>query len=265
MVLIFHAFGREVAALKKRLAGRARLPKPLNGFEARLGDQRILMVATAMGTKRARDAVREALKILPVPRLVITCGVAGALSPQLRTGEVLLPDRILLSEGGRCDEPRAVAIAPQTLEMAERAMSGAGLAWHTGTLLTAGSVVATANDKRATYEATAALAVDMESGAIAEEIGAQGLPPLCLRTIMDEAHEEIPGAAAVGTDGRLSPLRAAGVFLKNPAIAARLPSLMRKLDRAGTSLARALEVICAASQEMARDAGRMPPFANDRH
>lgn len=255
MLLIFHAFAREVAPVRKRLTGRVRLPRPLNGYEARLDGRRIAMVATAMGSERARAAARDAVRMLARPQLVITCGVAGALSAQLRAGETLLADRILIGVSGGNAAMRAIEIDPRTLDLAALALHRAGLTWRTGGLLTAGRVLAGAADKQAAHGSTGALAVDMESGAIAEEIAAMGLPVLCLRTIMDEAHEEIPGAEVASPDGRVSPLKAAAFFLKHPGTAAQVPALMRNLSRASAALGRALEAICAALPEMEDDAG----------
>jgi adenosylhomocysteine nucleosidase len=64
--------------------------------------------------------------------------------------------------------------------------------WVTGALLSSGVPVATAALKTSMFHQTRALAVDMESAAVAEVAADHGLPFLALRVILDTARDSLP-------------------------------------------------------------------------
>ena len=93
MILIFYAFAREAAVFKRRLTGRAALGvEGLRGFRGRLGSAEIVGVATGLGIRRAADTARRALQSFAAADLVIATGLAGALSEELRPGDLVLAD-----------------------------------------------------------------------------------------------------------------------------------------------------------------------------
>ena len=66
MILIFYAFSREVAALKRRLNNPAALNlKGLTGFRMRTTRGEVVFVATGIGMKRGKAIARQALAALP--------------------------------------------------------------------------------------------------------------------------------------------------------------------------------------------------------
>jgi adenosylhomocysteine nucleosidase len=84
----------------------------------------------------------------------------------------------------------------------------------------------------------------METAAIAAEANARGLPFVMLRAVLDEVHDEVPGADAMSdAHGRVRPLAATSYLVRNPATILKIPRLMRGLARAGNSLADALEAV----------------------
>jgi hypothetical protein len=114
-------------------------------------------------------------------------------------------------------------------------------------MLTARRVLSSAAAKQEAYARSGAIAVDMESAVIATEVAAAGLPFICIRAVIDEAHHEIPGADLADESGRVAPLSAAAYFLKNPSAIAQVPAILKNLRRATTSIAAALEALCAAA------------------
>lgn len=136
----------------------------LAGFRS---DLRILI--TGMGPRNAERGILEALSD-GAPSLVLTCGFAGGLNPELTTGAVVFsadegfgPTSALLDAGAR----------PATFHCAE-------------------SVAVTAVEKRALRKQTGADAVEMESGVIRAICRERGIPAATLRVISDPVDEDLP-------------------------------------------------------------------------
>jgi adenosylhomocysteine nucleosidase len=243
VILIFYAFAREAAAFKRRLENRAALGvEGLQGFRGRLGAVEIIGVATGLGIRRATDTARRAMQALS-PDLVIASGLAGALSDELRPGDLVLADRLILDGEDTESAQRTIAIPPADLARFQAALEADRLAFSTGSILTAARILKDGSAKRDARARTGALAVDMESAAIAAEAHRLGLRFACVRAVLDTVDEEIVGAELAGPDGEVRPLAAASFVLRNPAAVVGLARMMRSLNRATAALAAALEAI----------------------
>ncbi len=243
MIVVFYALRRELGALRKRIVNRCALGEGLRGFKGELHGEEVVMVATGIGITRAREAARRALQMLPSPRLVISTGVAGGLSPELKAGDLVIADPLLIeTESGGYEE--AARIAPATIELARAALGRRGVNAAAGPMLTARRVLSSAQAKGQAYARCGAIAVDMESAAIALEMAGCGAPFICIRAVIDEAGDEIPGELA-GQSGEVSPLKAAAYFVRNPAALARVPAILKNLSRATASIAAALSALCS--------------------
>ena len=274
MILVFYALRRELGGVRKRIGNRCALDQGMRGFSGRLRGEDIFLVATGIGIAQAREAARRALQTLPQPRLVISTGVAGGLSPDLRAGDLVIADRLLLEseddsrDSGRAglhadSAPRSAGLragsfsfglmeelartAPDTIQFVRMALRRAGLEAAVGPILTARRVLSSAAAKQQAYARTGAIAVDMESAVIAAEVAVAGFPFICVRAVIDEAHHEIPGADLADESGRVAPLSAAAYFLKHPSAIAQVPAILKNLRRATASIAAALEALCDAA------------------
>jgi adenosylhomocysteine nucleosidase len=244
VILIFYAFAREAAAFKRRLESRTALGiDGLRGFRGRLGAVEIIGVATGLGIRRAADTARRAMQSLSPPDLVIATGLAGALSDELRPGDLVLADRLVLDAEDAESAQRTIAIPPADLARFRAALETDRLAFSTGSILTAARILKDGAAKRGAGARTGALAVDMESAAIAAEAHRLGLRFACVRAVLDTVDEEIVGAELAGPDGEVRPLAAASFVLRNPAALVGLARLMRSLNRATAALAAALEAL----------------------
>ncbi len=86
-----------------------------------------------------------------------------------------------------------------------------------GTLLTVDQVVATPPEKKALREKYSAVAVDMETFALAEETQARNLPFASVRAITDTADQELIDCShLVADDGDVSKLKAGWHILTHP-------------------------------------------------
>lgn len=149
--------------------------------EGALDERRLAVAQSGTGRRAARRAA-EALILGHRPRLVVAAGFAGGLAPELRRGDVLLATSVAAADA----EPLAIKlnIAPEALA----ATPGV----HVGRLITVDQVVCRPEAKRALGEQSGAVAVDMESWAVADVCRQSRTPFLAVRVISDAADEELP-------------------------------------------------------------------------
>jgi hopanoid-associated phosphorylase len=146
---------------------------------------------------------------------VISVGLAGALSPLLKVGDVMIADQIYAGkEKWRCDNAWRVALAAKLPHA------------HQGPIEGSNTILESAASKAALYEATGALAVDMESQIAARFAAARGLKLAALRVISDDARHTLPSAALVAMtpEGGIALGRVLWSVVKNPL---QIPALVR--------------------------------------
>jgi len=244
LILLFYAFAREIAPFKRRLHNRTPLALDgLHGFRAEIGGKKFAVVGHGIGHRRTTETARRAFELVPGAELVIGTGVVGALSSGLKPGDLVLADRILtIDADGRVDEQVSTA-GDAHIRAIGRSLARAGIAYSTGAILTSHRVLATSAEKRRAKTITGAIAVDMETAAIAAEASLRGLPFVAIRAVLDEVDDEVVGAAMADQDGNVKPLAATSYLLRNPATMLKLPRMMRNLSRATASIADALTAI----------------------
>jgi adenosylhomocysteine nucleosidase len=154
---------------------------------ALLRDVPALVRCDGPGPERARAAA-EAL-IAAGAETLASFGVAGALDPRLKPGDLVVATAAIDEHGARyVAEPRAFGIR--------------------GAILTQARPVAGVADKRRLFAATGALAVDMETAAVAAAAHRAGRSFIAVRAICDAATVALPRAAvmAMREDGRVNAL-----------------------------------------------------------
>ena len=214
----------------------------MRGFRGHIGGKTFSVVGHGIGKRRAAETARRAFESMPTAELVIGTGVVGALSGELRPGDLILADRIFAS-GAKGESTAQVAVSSDAhRRVIGKSLSAAGLNYKTGAILTTDRVLTT-DEKRGAKNSTDAIVVDMESSAIAVEAAARGLPFVVLRAVLDEVDDEVVGAEMVDEEGNVNPLGATAFLVRNPATVLKLPRMVRNLSRATTAIADALEAI----------------------
>ena len=242
MIFLFYAFAREIAPFKRRLRNRVPLDG-LHGFRAEIGGKEFAVVGHGIGHRRATETARRAFDSMPGAELVIGTGVVGALSSGLKPGDLVLSDRVLTIDGDGQMAEQVIAVSDSHLRAIGRSLASAGIAYSTGAILTSHRVLTTGAEKRRAKESTGAIAVDMETAAIAAEAAARGLPFVAIRAVLDEVDDEVVGAEMADADGNVRPLAATSYLIRNPATMLKLPKMIRNLSRATTAIADALTAI----------------------
>jgi uridine phosphorylase len=155
--------------------------------------------STAKANDEASFATREGAR---APQLVLTCGFAGGLNPDLKLGDVvfeltnaLLPSSLSPQGGERVSARTGLRRA----EVAPATQAGEGLS---SKLLAAGAkpakffcadrIATTAAEKKKLRDETGADAVEMESAAIHAVCAERGIPCAIVRVISDTADEDLP-------------------------------------------------------------------------
>jgi adenosylhomocysteine nucleosidase len=191
-----------VAALagEARALGRAREHR---AESASFGNLKYLSDGSMLAISGIGDAAASAAASALVDAGVsalMAFGTAGGLDPLLMAGSLLLPAEIIVPEGSRWVRMATASAWRERLHArwsAERAVTG-------GSILTSAQPVATIADKAALFRDTGAVAVDMESAAVARVAAEQRMPFVCVRVVVDTAGDVLPRAvAAASRAGRL--------------------------------------------------------------
>lgn len=166
---------------------------------------------------------------------LVSFGLAGGLAPELRPGDLLLPESV------RGAGLASWSVDPSWRERMHTRLAAGGLELKAGAILGSERIVATASDKRALFETTGAQAVDMESHAVAAIASAAGLPFLVIRALADPSEQVIPQVAreALIPDGRVRLRATLGGLIREPGELMALLHLARQSARGLASLRRA--------------------------
>lgn len=171
---------------------------------------------------------------------LLSWGCAAGLVPDLRAGDVLIPEAIIDNAGThyRIDTAWRTRL--------ETALAATRMRIHGGVLADSPSVLQSAADKQRLHQTSGALATDMESAAVAACAARQGYPFLCLRAIADTATMQVPPDLLMAVDDFGQP-RLPALLLSIARHPGMIPELFR-LGRAFGAAQRSLRLV-------ARDAG----------
>jgi adenosylhomocysteine nucleosidase len=206
-----------------------------HGFTIRTGGLAGRGVAVAIsghGQERARRAT-EALIEGHRPRWVISAGFAGGLQDQLNRCDIVMADCLVGEQGERLSIDLRL---PAGDEQSARKL-------HAGRLLTVDRIIRTADEKRALRERFGAIAVDMESLAVAQVCQQEKQRFLAIRAITDAVNDELPRDVERLLD-RPTMVRklgaAAGSIVRRPSAAKDLWKLRESATAAADRLAKFL-------------------------
>jgi hopanoid-associated phosphorylase len=167
---------------------------------------------------------------------IVSCGLAGALAPELKAGDLVLGSFFPGEAHGPITQvPQldpGLRRGSDLVEALRRHLTNARL----GTVTGSDTIVASVAQKQALHAATGALAVDMESHIAARVAARHGLPFAIVRAISDTADHALPPAALVGMrpDGGMALGAVLASLARNPR---QLPALIRTGSDAGRAFA----------------------------
>jgi adenosylhomocysteine nucleosidase len=189
---------------------------------------RVLMLETGIGQAAASRALEWALATAGRPRFVISAGFSGALRSTEAVGDLILATEVVDVEGNTWP-----AAWPEDFPGPP--------AGKKGRLLCVPELISDAREKQRLAERHQALAVDMESAALAQVSAKYGIPFASLRCISDDAETALsPRLGGLLRAGRVSAFRLAAAVAGSPGILLQLLRLARDTRTAARELAQAL-------------------------
>jgi adenosylhomocysteine nucleosidase len=213
---------------------------------------RIVVRQSGIGLQAAR---RQAEQLADISELLVSFGVSGGLHPALKTGDLVLADRVLTwnpehsptAAKRRNDKPGLHELSQtQVLPVSFRADTGLinyiaekfqenTVHFFQGPVLCSPKPISTAASKLTAHRLTGALAADMESRAVVEVAEEAGLPFFCLRAVCDTADQTVPDTLLAMVDEQGNPR--IGYLLAH---LVRRPWLLRDVIRMASQFRQAL-------------------------
>lgn len=205
------------SAVRKIRAGRRCF------YQATMGQAGVVMTRTGDGWSNAEQGVEALLERFPVTGL-IGAGVAGALSPGLQVGDLLVARSVFKAlEPAPSPEPSWLARATGTIAGAQAA-----------TLVSFDEILCSAERKATLWSRlrqNGSAALDMESAAWAHVAGRRGTPYLIVRAVLDRAEEDLPEflTNCLFPWGGLNRAKVARHALRHPGVVGDLLALRRRV------------------------------------
>jgi adenosylhomocysteine nucleosidase len=180
----------------------------------------ILVAVSGIGCSAAAPAARKLLDA--GAGALVSWGMAGGLDPELRAGTICLPDEVISAEG-------ATFTVSQAWRERLRAAIPAQRRVVAGKLLSSARAIDAVAGKAVAFRTTGAVAVDMESAAVAQVAAAHRVPFIAVRVIVDTAADVLP-ESVVGASraGQVQIRQLALGLLRSPAEIAALWRLARR-------------------------------------
>ncbi|HSM36897.1 MAG TPA: hypothetical protein VK837_10910 [Longimicrobiales bacterium] len=245
LLLVLAPLAEEAVGIRARLRKRARagVPGLRRTWRGELAGRPAVLAIVGDGPVASGRATARLLAWSEhgedgAPLAAIVCGVAGALEPDLATGDIVVAEEVI-------DEASGAKAVPAAAAAAARELPGARI----GAVLTARAIAAGPQDRQALRDRwPAALAVDLETFSIARTLDAAGVRWLALRAIADGVRDVLPPylESARGSDGAIRRAAVLGHALAAPSSIPALLRMRSRVARCSARLGAAAERVVAA-------------------
>jgi adenosylhomocysteine nucleosidase len=236
MIGIVAALPEEIAPFLARVRGARRAGRRV--WRGRIGSADVCVATTGEGLDSAAESVTRILRKFPF-RALVGIGIAGALSPGLREGEIFAA-REVRGAGGAVFRPEESWLA-----------RAARLSERVGIIVSSGDVRWTAAEKAELFARqgdAGEAAADTESAAWASAAGEARVPFVAVRAILDPASEDLPAyLKAARRDGATDRAAIVRHALRHPRSVPELLELRRRTRRAMARLAGAVALLVSES------------------
>ncbi len=203
----------------------------------RYGDIKIAVVETGTGFARARRAT-QALIDAHTPKWILSAGFSGALDPKMKVGNIVVADVVCDVHGQELVQNSNMPANPD-----------AGL--FVGRILNTDEIVRTVEEKQRLAHEHGAIAVDMESLAVAQVAAETHTKYLAVRVISDDMSADLPPEvlSVLGATGTYRVGAAVGAVWKRPGAVKDLWKLREAAHLAADRLALFLDGVVAQLYE----------------
>ncbi|QDT63925.1 5'-methylthioadenosine/S-adenosylhomocysteine nucleosidase [Calycomorphotria hydatis] len=219
------ALNIEMESLIERLQSRERTISPrLEVNKGLIDSHRVVIGVGGVGEEKARQTAQALIDAHSLD-WVLSCGFSGALIDDLKIGDIVVGTSVTNTVGKSLSVPITMESDPASR-------------LHVGGLFTSDSIVREVAAKRDLANRYKAIAVDMESYAVAEICRQQGIRFMAVRAISDDLSADLPQGmeAILSRSGARQWGAAVGEIWKRPALAGDLWSLRENAMKAARSL-----------------------------
>ena len=219
------------------------------GYEVgRAGGVEVHLITTGMGPAAAATAAQAVLSDAAWD-VIVSTGFAGGLGVA-GIGDVIVGTDVCEWRGDQSGE--VFRADPALRAIARRVAGEAQLAWSEGPVAMVDRVLCRADEKRALAATSGAIAVDMESAAIARAAASRNVPFLLVRAVSDRVGDDLPMDFNLWLtpEGRV---RALGQLVRRPSILGALFRMKRQVEQGSQNLARFFRALLVVLDE-----GRLP-------
>lgn len=246
MIAILVAVRQELRPILRRAdADHVVRQEHLDFHEGTLGGQPVALLALGIGKECARIAAEMTIRCYR-PDLIISAGFGGGLQPDIHDGDIVVGTEILelrRDQGDRITWDTTHKPVHPTRIHADESLE---IRVHYGKIMTTDEMVLRAANKARIGKATGALAVDMETSAVAATCASRRTDFLAVRCITDNVHEDLPNEFNdYFVLGQLRPNRVFSSCARDPRVLADLARLGYRAKHSGAKLAKFLEAAVA--------------------
>jgi len=238
-----------IAAMKEEIEPLLRLAGPcrqevIEGFRLyhfTAGTRPVCLIRSGMGPAHAATATRILLDAVH-PELVISFGFAGGLTPELKTGDLIVANRLLFLHDRLFSEQQGLAVETAR-ECSEMLATQASRRVHLGALITTARITGKGELAKRLPAGITTAAVEMETAAVARMAVKDKVPVLAIRAISDGLDDELGFSLEDFCDRELN-LKLWRVLLtvvRKPWIIPQLLRLAKNTEKAGMTLAEAVQ------------------------
>lgn len=238
-IAVITAMPEEFNAVSRTLGtGGAMRLAGLKAVRCRAAGHEFILLESGMGFGNASRAA-EAVIREGVPDLLVSVGFCGGIAPELKVGDVVVAQRIVVAAGNGIEEvPALFSAAGQTFVAQQAGTRVFGGMFASTPVITSKERLAGMLPAGSPFPV-----VEMESAAIATIAVGNGIPLLALRAVSDPAGEELGFSLDEFCDARMRirPHRVLLTILRKPRIIPQLIRLARNSRVAAHSLTAAME------------------------
>jgi len=180
----------------------------------------VILAYSGAGADNAQTA--SELLIAQGATRLISWGCAAAISDTLKPGDLVLADSLTDAEGGRNTK---FCVSADWHNHVNTLLSSY-IKVHTGSLVESKNIVSSSSDKKHLHIQSGAIALDMESIAVAKVAKQNKLPFLVIRAIADPANMDLPKAInhSLNNEGDIILAKLLSYIVLHPA---QIPGLIR--------------------------------------
>jgi len=234
---VFTALSWESAAVRAALRQVRREDTHMSRGMA--GKQEVVVITGGIGPRRTQQVVERFLHT-PFSAL-LSVGCAGALQPDLRSGQLVLAPDIRMFAADSESQLDCFPVHPDLLAQAQSVARQASIPVAQGPLFTSRRALLSMEEKEQQGARTEAIAVEMESGVHAAFAQTRQLPFLALRVILDPVGMSLPAIKGLTTqEGDVRPLKALSYVVTQP----RALPILLELRRVRALAAQTITTLC---------------------